>query len=247
MPSESRPRARSAASPTAKSPAAKPASAKPAANKALTNKAAAAKPAARRAQAAPPADKFAQRRSELAQATLQTLADLGYARTSLREIAQNSEYSHGVLHYYFTDKLDLIGCSVREYKTRCATRYDDVVAQSRDVDELVAGFLQRLGETLRNDASVHSLWYDLRSQALFEQFLRADVVEIDLLLQDMVWRVVARYAELMRREPATTPEAAYALLDGLFQRALLRHVSGDAAAAQELQRQVQALMPMLLA
>ncbi|NNC24868.1 TetR family transcriptional regulator, partial [Salinisphaera sp. USBA-960] len=87
------------------------------------------------------------------------------ARTSLREIAQNSEYSHGVLHYYFTDKLDLIGCSVREYKTRCATRYDDVVAQSRDVDELVAGFLQRLGETLRNDASVHSLWYDLRSQA----------------------------------------------------------------------------------
>ncbi|SDY52232.1 transcriptional regulator, TetR family [Lysobacter sp. yr284] len=239
MPPESRPRAKSAAksASAARASAARTAAARSGADK----------PPARRPAATPPADKFAQRRSELAQATLQTLADLGYARTSLREIAQNSEYSHGVLHYYFTDKLDLISCSIREYKTRCATRYDDVVAQAADVDGLVAGFLQRLGETLRNDASVHSLWYDLRSQALFEQFLRADVVEIDLLLQDMVWRVVSRYAELMRREPATTPEAAYALLDGLFQRALLRQASGDAAAAQDLQRQVQALMPMLLA
>lgn len=237
MPPESRPRAKSSAKSTAK----------PAAAGARAPAGRADKAPARRMAAMPPADKFAQRRSELAQATLQTLADLGYARTSLREIAQNSVYSHGVLHYYFTDKLDLISCSIREYKTRCATRYDDVVAQATDVDGLVAGFLQRLGETLRNDASVHSLWYDLRSQALFEQFLRADVVEIDLLLQDMVWRVVSRYAELMQREPATTPEAAYALLDGLFQRALLRQASGDAAAAEDLQRQVSALMPMLLA
>ncbi|MFI5042721.1 MAG: TetR/AcrR family transcriptional regulator, partial [Acidimicrobiales bacterium] len=46
-------------------------------------------------------DKFAERRTQLADAALQTLAELGYARTSLREIAQNSQFSHGVLHYYF--------------------------------------------------------------------------------------------------------------------------------------------------
>ncbi len=40
-------------------------------------------------------DKFQAKRRELATATLHTLAELGYARTSLREIAQNSEYSHG--------------------------------------------------------------------------------------------------------------------------------------------------------
>ena len=48
-------------------------------------------------------DKFADRRAELGEAALTTLATLGYARTSLREIAQNSEFSHGVLHYYFRD------------------------------------------------------------------------------------------------------------------------------------------------
>jgi len=60
-------------------------------------------------------DKFAERRAELGEAALLTLAELGYARTSLREIAQNSAFSHGVLHYYFSDKLDLILCSVRQY------------------------------------------------------------------------------------------------------------------------------------
>ncbi|MFC3657990.1 TetR/AcrR family transcriptional regulator [Xanthomonas hyacinthi] len=215
-------------------------------SKPSTSEVAASKPGAHRSTAKPPADKFAQRRGELAQATLQTLADLGYARTSLREIAQNSEYSHGVLHYYFTDKLDLISCSIRAYKTRCATRYDDVIAHAGNAEELVAGFLKRLSETLRNDAPVHSLWYDLRSQALFEQFLRADVIEIDLLLQDMVWRVVSRYAQMVRHELAVAPEAAYALLDGLFQRALLRHVNGDTAAATDLRRQVQEAMPLLL-
>ena len=56
----------------------------------------------------PGGDRFAQRRRELADATIQTLSELGYARTSLREIAQNSAFSHGVLHYYFADKVDLM-------------------------------------------------------------------------------------------------------------------------------------------
>jgi hypothetical protein len=56
----------------------------------------------------PSVDKFGERRAELAEAALVTLSELGYARTSLREIAQNSVFSHGVLHYYFNDKIDLI-------------------------------------------------------------------------------------------------------------------------------------------
>ena len=81
-------------------------------------------------------DKFQAKRDELAMATLTTLAELGYARTSLREIAQNSEYSHGVLHYYFTDKLDLIAHAVRQYEAVCVTRYDEVVAQAVTADQL---------------------------------------------------------------------------------------------------------------
>ena len=81
-------------------------------------------------------DKFSERREELARAALKTLSELGYARTSLREIAENTEFSHGVLHYYFTDKVDLIMCCVRQYKAVCVTRYDEVVASAKTPKEL---------------------------------------------------------------------------------------------------------------
>lgn len=108
------------------------------------------------------ADKFAERRLALAQAALQTLSELGYAKTSLREIAQNSAFSHGVLHYYFNDKIDLITCCVRTYKTQCITRYDEVLASSETAEQLVVGFLAAIAETVRSEGQLHRLWYDLR-------------------------------------------------------------------------------------
>ena len=192
-----------------------------------------------------PADKFGARRLELAEAALETLAELGYARTSLREIAQKSEFTHGVLHYYFTDKVDLISCSVRHYKARCVTRYDRVTAEAKSRDALLEGFLEKLGETMREEAHMHRLWYDLRSQAMFEDAFRQDVAEIDKSLEDMVWRVAARYAELGRRSPAVTSAALYAVFDGLFQKYLLRHLSGDAGAIPDLLDEVRRLLPLI--
>ncbi len=184
-------------------------------------------------------DKFAERRAELAEATLQTLSELGYARTSLREIAQNSEFTHGVLHYYFSDKVDLILCSVRQYKARCVTRYDQVTAQATTYDELMTGFLASLGDTVREEAHMHRLWYDIRAQAMFEAAFRHDVAEIDKSLENMIWRIVGRFAELTG-EPQTMPTSViYALLDGLFQQCLLKHLSGDAEAIAQMQADVR--------
>ena len=191
-------------------------------------------------------DKFEERRAELGEAALTTLAALGYARTSLREIAQNSEFSHGVLHYYFSDKTDLIVCSVKQYKARCVTRYDHAVETATTYDELMNGFLQSLADTLRDEGHMHRLWYDLRSQALFEEAFRADVVEIDQSLEDMIARITTRFAELSGQASGMPPSAAYALFDGLFQQALLRHLSGDATAIETMQADVrQAILRIL--
>jgi len=192
-----------------------------------------------------PVDKFNARRIELAEAALATLAELGYARTSLREIAQKSEFTHGVLHYYFSDKFDLICCSVRHYKAKCVTRYDQITATAKSRGELLDGFLDKLGETIRTEAHMHRLWYDLRAQALFEDAFRDDVTAIDKSLEDMMWRVVSRYAQLGRKTPAISPEALYALFDGLFQKCLLRHLSGDAQAVPELQAEIRRLLPAM--
>jgi len=184
-------------------------------------------------------DKFAERRAELAEAALQTLSELGYARTSLREIAQNSEFTHGVLHYYFSDKVDLILCSVRQYKARCVTRYDGVTTRATTYDELMEGFLESLGDTMREEAHMHRLWYDIRAQALFEAAFRDDVAEIDKSLENMIWRIVCRFAELTGEPQTMPPSVIYALLDGLFQQCLLKHLSGDPGAIAQLRADVR--------
>jgi len=194
-----------------------------------------------------PADaKFAERRAQLGEAALTTLGELGYARTSLREIAQNSEFSHGVLHYYFSDKVDLILCSVRQYKSRCVKRYDEVTATATTYDALMDGFLERLGHTIRTEAPMHRLWYDLRAQSLFEAAFRADVAEIDKSLEKMILRVMSRFAELAGVPLQTPAGVVYAMFDGLFQQCLLKHLSGDRKAIATLQKNVRGVVAQLI-
>lgn len=186
------------------------------------------------------------RRRALADSALRTLGELGYARASLREIANNSEFSHGVVHYYFHDKLELIVYCVRQYKASCVHRYDGVVTESQTADELAEAFADKLVETIVVEAPMHRLWYDLRSQSLFEEDLRGAVLAIDRTLEDMIWRVVSTYADLNRRPVRVSSSAAYGLLDGIFQQALIGHVNGRPDALDDLRAQVLELLPVLL-
>ena len=193
-----------------------------------------------------PADKFDARRDELAESALETLGDLGYARTTLRQIASKSAFSHGVVHYYFKDKLELVIYSVRYYKARCVTRYDSVVADSTTADGLLDAFAAKLAETIREEAPMHRLWYDLRTQSMFDDQLRDAVTAIDRALEEMIWRVVSRYAELAGRPPAMTPAAAYGMLDGLFQQALLAYTAHGDEVLDGLATEVRAVLPLMV-
>ena len=103
-----------------------------------------------------------------------------------------------------------------------------------------------MAATLRDEARIHRLWYDMRSQALFTESFRADVRELDHGLERMIWRMVLKYAELAGSPPAVSPTMAYAVFDGLFQQSLLAHLSGDVTAADELRRNVQSVLVGLM-
>lgn len=186
--------------------------------------------------------KTQERRDELADAVLATLGELGYARTSLREIAARSDLSHGIVHYYFADKLDLLAYAVRRYKEHCATRYDDAVAAATNADDLRHAFSSALATTMVDDASMHRLWYDMRAQSMFEPTLAEDVRAIDELLEAMIWRVVSRYAELADVTVGPHALLAYSALDGLFENCLVRHHAGDAGAAARLETEAARML-----
>ena len=191
-------------------------------------------------------DKFEARRAELAEATLATLGELGFARTSLREIAQKTDYSHGVLHYYFRDKIELITYCVRRYKEHCVTRYDEIVAESPDAPTLARRFADALVTTMLEDTAMHRLWYDLRAQAMFEDALLPTVRDLDRQLEEMIWRVVSRHALLAGTDVALSEAGAYAVFDGLFENSLQRHLAGDDGAAERLRSEAVVVLTRLM-
>jgi AcrR family transcriptional regulator len=191
-------------------------------------------------------DKFEERRRELADGALQTLSELGYARTSLREIAQNTAFSHGVLHYYFRDKVELITYCVGRYKDDLIAQYDQAAPEDQTAAELRDELAASMVQTLLEDTAMHRLWFDLRNQSLFEESFRAEVREIDASLERMIGRIVARYAELTGSVPAVPPRVSYALLYGLFHRALLGHLAGDETAAADLGKDVGQVLDRLV-
>ncbi|WP_433161094.1 TetR/AcrR family transcriptional regulator [Kribbella sp. CA-247076] len=218
---------------------------------ALTSATTAAATAAAAAEPVRPArvsgiDKTERRRVELAESALKTLGELGYARTSLREIANNSEFTHGVVHYYFRDKIDLISYCVRYYKTKCAQRYDEVVETATSADQLAAGFLGKMTQTLVEETAMHRLWYDLRAQSMFEEQLRDDVAAIDQLLEQMIWRILTRYADLTGSTPTVDAPTAYALIDGLFEQAVVAYAAAPEKSADLLTDRVKQVLPKLV-
>jgi hypothetical protein len=92
---------------------------------------------------------------------------------------------------------------------------------------------------------MHRLWYDLRNQSLFEGSFRSDVLEIDQRREEMIWRVVSRYAEFAGITVALSPGVAYAMLDGLFNRALLHQLAGNDQAADDLAANVLRVLDTL--
>lgn len=187
------------------------------------------------------------RRAHLAQSALEVLSELGYAQTGVRDIAQRSSYSHGVLHYYFKDKSTLILEAVRLFKTGCVARYDEALEGVATADEVIAVLAERLTDSVVTDGHLHRLWYDVRTQGYFGTVDREALAELDAMLEAMVLRYLDAYARLAGVRLRVDATTAYGLVDGLFQRALQEHFRGDPYAAGSLVTRLREALPLLLA
>ena len=186
--------------------------------------------------------KFDARRRELAEAALEAIADTGYARTGLREIAARAELTHGILHYYFDDKDDLIAQAVWQYKSACARRYDPILATATSPEEFVTRLTAEMAKTMSTETDMHRLWYDLRNQSLFDSGFSDTIIAIDDLLADMVFAIINRFAELSGAEVRVGRNEAYTLFDGVFLGALIAFLRGDLDAPAELRARAARLL-----
>ncbi|MDX1805012.1 MAG: TetR/AcrR family transcriptional regulator [Alcanivorax sp.] len=169
------------------------------------------------------ARKRTEKKAMIAQSALQTLQELGYANTSLRDIATQAGLSLGMLHYYFEDKAELITFCVSAYKKEFITLLQSALQGVSGRDAVIARFADALAESIFSDGATHRLWYDIRTQALFDPAFRPAVAEIEQTLVD----VVEQAWVLAGRDAAEYSPLHYSVVDGVFRYLMQRQILGD--------------------
>lgn len=184
------------------------------------------------------AARCAEKKRELALHALSSLAELGYARTNLRDVAQRSGASLGVIHYYFENKAELIACSIVLYKEGFAREVREVIAAHATPQELANALAAFMEQTVIEQPGLHRLWYDVRAQAQFEPAFQACVQEVEQALQGIFDALFARLEAMQVPLSDADPLRLYIILDGWFRHFLQQHLAGDTEAAGALRTQV---------
>jgi AcrR family transcriptional regulator len=176
-------------------------------------------------------------RNELASHAIKALSQLGYARTGMRDIAQQSDRSVGALTYYFDDKVDLICYCVRIYKEGFIAEIDLAINQGRMQGSVIQSVAKAFAQAVALNAETHRLWYDIRSQSLYESNFREIVKDIEENLILLVSRIFDNNCM-----SSSELRANYFILDGLFRMALQEQLDGQTEPAAELEQQIVAIL-----
>jgi AcrR family transcriptional regulator len=170
------------------------------------------------------------KKQQIAESAIAALIELGYANTSLRDIAEKSDLSLGMLHYYFEDRSDLIIYCVSRYKQGFVQGIADALAAAQGRENVVMAFAEVLAVSIINDAKTHRLWYDIRTQAMFDDTFRPVVDEIE---QKLIGIVQTAFQKAGHGDPVDSA-LHYALLDGAFRFLMQRQLGASSRSKQEL-------------
>jgi AcrR family transcriptional regulator len=201
--------------------------------------------AAAREQAVPDGSVRAERRQELAQHALAALAELGYARVNLREIATRSGLSLGVIHYHFKDKNELLAAAVTLYKEAFVQQVKACILAAQNRATLADNLGALLQQAVTQHGMTHRVWYDIRAQALFDETFLELVSDLEQRLITVIEQGLLRLSALdehtghaMQAMPVIDSTLIYITLDGWFRFYLQRFIMGDEKAPKLLKGRV---------
>lgn len=190
--------------------------------------------------------KSAEKKRELALHAISSLAELGFARMNLRDVAHRSGVSLGVIHYYFESKTELLIYCISIYKEDFISNLKKLIAEASDQEQLRHGLANNLATTVAQQAHLHRLWYDVRAQAMFDAAFQVAIEEVEHGLIDIFQKLLDKLATLAIPCREEDPLKLYITLDGWFRYYLQRQLQGDASAVEAFRERVYAEFAQLV-
>lgn len=171
-----------------------------------------------------------EKRRQIAKSALQALMAYGCAGTTMRDIAEQSQLSLGMLHYYFEDRRDLVIYCLGLYRVGFMARFERLVEAAETRDDLISSLASGLSDAVMSETLVNRFWYDIRSQSLFDPAILPVVADFEAALIDLGRRLADRIGF-----PPDEIELRFAMLEGVFRYHAHRQIVGKGAARSDVQ------------
>lgn len=142
-----------------------------------------------------------ERRQQIVEGLLRVMAERGYERASIAEIAKAAGLSPGLVHYHFEGKQEILLTAVEQLasrvRARVATRLRRAKGARAQVDAFVEAFLAT-GEDA--DPTAVAAWVTISAEAVqqpevravYEKAVRADLEHLEELVAGVIPRKRAR-------------------------------------------------------
>lgn len=183
-------------------------------------------------------------RKRILDAARQLIAEEGIERFTTRRLAQRAGVSHGMCHYHFRDKSDLVLALVEEARADWVEPLEEIVARDGDAETRARAVVSWIAEPATSEVMrLHS--------ALFWMALHDDSVRHRLAAEYSSWRgaFVQLFVELARERGLSSEtaggvgEAFASAADGLVQQQTLDPAVPTEKILSELLRQILATSP----
>lgn len=183
-------------------------------------------------------DAKARHRQALIDATIASIAEHGFAGTSVTRIINRAGLSRGMVHLHFASKQDLLLEAAR-YMNR--TYYDKQKnflnsAGGRPQDQLAAIITADLSEEILNSTSVNA-WYAFRGEARSHNSFAKYSDTRDEKLRHMMFVAFLALAKNSSKSEALAKDVTYgaiALLEGMWTDFLLHYDEFDREGAKRI-------------
>ncbi len=132
------------------------------------------------------------RRTEIIEAFFRTISEKGFARATIREIADRAGCNHGLLHHYFADKQAIIHASVEHavnvYKQDLLEGLNKFESAADQLRFLIPRYLD-IG---RLNLEISQAWLDLYALSKNEASIKKPVQACFREARDIISEVIAR-------------------------------------------------------
>jgi AcrR family transcriptional regulator len=177
-------------------------------------------------------------RARLLDATVATLFDRGYARTTTTEIVRRARVSRGAQLHHFPTKGELVTTAVEHlFEERTKEFRKAIAAASADTDRVTA--------------AVDLLWWMLSGPTFYAWLELVVAARTDARLRRTVAGLAARFVDSVRQtftsifpgvDPQVIPGFAFATLQGLAVDRIVMPGAGHIAASIEVMKRLGALV-----